>query len=308
MKRLFFSFLLLCGFIFSSTVYAQSFSIVATVNGEVISNFALHNRITLIINSSGLTNTPEIRDKLLPQAIQSLINEKLQMQDAEKQGIKITDEEMKRAISELEKKNNLEPGKFDEFLASQNLTKEPLMEQIKSQMVWKKILSRQIQPKVVVSDYEVNDTIKWLSSKRIKEEVYLSEIFISIIDEKEKESHDLSQKLVDEIRKGASFSSIAEQFSSAPTASKGGTLGWVAKEQMNDTLQNVIEATKSNEITDPIRTENGFYILKVGNRRNTNPTPSEERVREMLTLQKIELESRSYMKNLRRDAFVEIRL
>lgn len=296
---------------YNAPAKAQNFQIVAVVNGDVISNFALYDRINLMITSSGLQNTEEIRNKLIPQAIQTLVNEKLQEQDAKKNRIMVSDKDMENAIADLEAKNNLQPGEFDAFIAKQGIYKNTLLNQIKSQILWQKIVSSKIHPKIVVTDYEIKDTLEWLSSKKINEEVYLSEILISVEEDKknENEAKELAEKLVEEIKKGKSFSGMAEQFSSSGTASKGGAIGWVPVAQVdNKELQEAIQKATAHQVLSPIRTDAGYQILKIGNKRNSTPTITDKKIKERLVLQKIDLESKSYMKNLRRSAFVEIRL
>ena len=90
-----------------SPAYAMQFGIVATVNNDVITNNALQERVSLIINSNGLPRSDEMRKRVLPQALQGLINEKLQQQKAAELGLLVDENDLDFAYSSIEQKNGL---------------------------------------------------------------------------------------------------------------------------------------------------------------------------------------------------------
>ncbi len=291
-------------------VNAQSFAIIAVVNGEAISNFALHDRINFLVKSSGLENTKEIRSQLTNQALQTMINEIVQRDAAKDIGISVTDKDIERAIIDLESKNNLEKGGFDLFLKQEGLSKESLLGQIKSQIFWKKIVARKINPAVNVSDYEIDDKMEQLLAVKNKVEVYISEIFLSSSDTKQKsDTLKLAEKLIKEINSDkASFSSIAKQFSAGNSAENGGIIGWVSESNLSKDILVAIKKTGEHSITAPIETNDGYRIIKIGNKRSSKSAISRDKVQQFLTMQKVDLESRRYMKDLRSKAFIEVRL
>lgn len=302
--------ILLISLILSFPAKADKFGIVAVVNGEAISNFALSDRIDFIISSAGLQDTPEIRRQLVPQALQSAINEALQRQDAANFNIKVTEKDLKSAVKDLEAKNNLLPEEFDTFLAAQDISKETMMQQITSQIAWQKIIARRIRPRITISDYEVEDAMDYFATEEGTDEIYLSEIFLPVAEkEQEASTLALAQKIIEEIKGGASFSAVAKQFSASSTAQEGGVIGWIAEGKLEASVQSAIKEAKAHEITQPIRVEGGYRIIKIGNRRVTESAEySKERIREALFAKKMELESRRYMKELRNNSFIEIRL
>lgn len=289
---------------FSTPSNAQNFGIVAEVNGEPISNFALSDRVNLIVNSSGLANSPELRSRVANQALQALINEALQRQEATNLGIKITDKDMQSAMAEIEEKNNVKKGGFDEFVKSQGIDKDSLLDQLKTQLIWKKIVTRRILPRVTVSDFEIQDTLKWIASKKGgTKEVFISSILFPASNAEESaDALALANKLVSEIRGGADYKALAKQFPSSDE------LGWIPLEKLQDNVQSAIAIAGANSITEPIKTEDGYRIFKTGEIRMLGKgSYNEDKVREVLTMQKLELESRRYIKDLRQKAYIEIR-
>jgi len=298
------SFVLLC----SNKSYAQDFSIIAVINGEAISNYDLGDRISMIINSSGIEDSIETRKKIAPQALRTIINETLQKQNAHDNNIKVTDDDLSQAIEDIEKNNNLAPGNFDEFVKNQGIRKKSLIDQIKSQILWKKTVAKKIHPRIIVSDYEIDDAIEQLSSQEPGLEIYLSEIVIQIEDEKKEEAFDLSNKLINEINSGASFSSVAKEFSASSTASSGGTIGWISEKHIKDEIRAAIRNTNDHSIVGPVLVGNNYHILKVGNKRSAADSITPERVRELLMIRKMDLESKRYMKKIRKNSFIEVRI
>lgn len=289
--------------------YAQQYGIVAIVDGEAISNVALSERVTMIINSSGLKPTAEIQQRVAVQALQLLINETLQRQHAALLGLKATDKELDDAIRDLEQKNNLEPGEFDNFIIKQGINPKTVREQVHSQILWQKVVNRRVRPLIAISNFEVKDTIEWLSSRQNQQEVYLSAIYLPVnAPEQEQEVRSLAEKLVQELRDGANFSNMAKQFSSDSNAAQGGTVGWIPEERLDSKIQTIIKSAPAHSITSPVRTSEGYQIFKIGNRRTNSDAQDEAKIRNILTLKKTELASRKYMQDLRDAAFVEIRL
>jgi len=141
---------------------------------------------------------------------------------------------------------------------------------------------------------------------------------------REKEIGQLGAKLVKEVRGGASFEEVYRQFSSA-AASAGGKLDpfWIRPEQLDPNVARALEATNAGAITDPVRTHDGVTIIKVYETRNldgskrkkeaeapedTAPKPADhDQVYSLLYQQKMELEAQKYLRNLRRETFIDIR-
>jgi len=257
-------------FIFSIFIFAAFSSvaeedkIAAIVNGEEISSYTLKHRVDLAIRSSGLPDTAEVQNKVRPQVLEILVDEKLKNQEAARLKIEVTDSDMQDAITDIEKQNHLEPGGFQGFLAKNNFPEDAVRDQIKSQVAWKKIVIEKIRPKISIGENEVQDQIQIMANQSGKKQYDLSEIVLKIDDEKkEDEVKNLAAKLVTELKGGGNFANTAKQFSSDNTAADGGEIGIVAPDKLDKKILKSIEELRIGGISNPIRTEKGYEIFRL---------------------------------------------
>lgn len=294
---------------FSSSSQAQSrVEIVAVVNGESITNYDLQDRIRLTLRSSGLQDSSDIRSKLKLATLQTLINEILQRQEAQHQNIEVNPSDLQRAFAELEKKNNIPTGQFEKVLEQQGVKKDVVVKQIKSQLLWRKVLARKFPNASAVSESEVQEAMGQLEDTPEKVAYHLAEIALPKMAEGNSDNKPLAKKLVDELRAGADFAKVAEQFSASSTASKGGDVGWLNERQLNVKIKNIIANVSEGNVTDPIATEDGYLIFKVLEKQVKGGKPNTDKAREAVALRKMELDARQYLQELREKAFIEVRI
>jgi peptidyl-prolyl cis-trans isomerase SurA len=242
--------------------------IAAVVNDQVISVYDLISRIRIVLLSSNLPDTPENRQHLQSQVLHQLIDEQLELQEAKKKGVTASDSEIEAAIQMIEKQNNMKPGGLNEFLKSQNIDRGTLIDQITASIVWGKLVRRQASETTQISDEEVDEALRREQEHANEPETRVAEIFLAVdTPAQETEVRTTAQRLIDEMRKGARFSAIAQQFSQSATAAVGGDLGWIRADQLSPELAKAVEGMKVGELSPPIRTGAGFYILLVLDRR-----------------------------------------
>lgn len=266
MKKLFLLISLIISF--ASYSFAKgNIEIVAVVDDFVISSYDVEKRLIVAIESSGLPYNEEVKKHLMPQVLQVLVDEKLYQKEAIANNIEATPQDLDFAISSLEQKNNLKRGGFKEFLKAKNLPYDAIVDQLKAQIIWNKLVAKKIRPKVSVSDRELQENIERMSSSGISE-LDLSEIVLPVDDPKDdRKVKSLAQKLYQEILNGADFSLVAREFSRSPTSAGGGNLGWVREGKFSKELYNKVKNLTKGDITVPVRDADGYYILKLNDRR-----------------------------------------
>jgi peptidyl-prolyl cis-trans isomerase SurA len=139
----------------------------------------------------------------------------------------------------------------------------------------------------------------------------VSEIFLAVGQAAEEEEiRRGAERLIEQIRGGIPFSAIAAQFSDSATAAVGGDVGWVLPGQLPAEVDEALQSMSDGEIAGPIRAAGGYYILQLRGQRSIaeDAQPDREEVRRVLVNQRLELLARRYLRDLRRDAFVEIRV
>lgn len=286
---------------------AQDFQIVAVVNGEPVSNHALYRRVMMVARSAQIGE--EERTSLSRQTLRAMVHEILQKQEAERLELTLSEKEIHAAVAQLEKKNGLAPGEFETFLAKQGTPKDAVFDQIRTQLLWNKIITRRIQPGIVVTDYEVQDTLTWLARQKNPSEVRLSVIFLPVeTKEEDAPTKKLAETLVKKLRDGAKFSELVQQFTPG-SSNTDGEIGWVQEENLDKEVREALAKVGKNSIAGPVPGKNGYRIFRVEDRRTLSAkdiTP--EKVRHMLLIRKIDLETKRYLKSLVDGAYIEMKL
>ena len=257
--------------IFASTelAFAQRIQrIAATVNEDIVSEYDLRARMQVVVVSSGLRPTPQLRKRLSQQVLRSLIDEQLQLQEAKKRNVRVSEKDMRGRIAMLEKQNRIPAGSLDSFLKKIGIPREALMKQIRAQITWQKLVRRTILPRVSVGEDEIDETLQRLRERKGQVEYLVSEILLTVDQpQRESEVRRTAERLLEELGKGAKFDAIARQFSQTASASVGGELGWIQETTMNSELRQIISRMKEGETAGPVRTLAGMQIFYLAKKR-----------------------------------------
>ncbi len=258
----------------------QTQSIAAIVNDDIVSVFDLKARLQMVIVSSGLEATPKVRDRLAPQVLRGLIDERIRIQEAKRRNVSVTKSNMKRAISSIEKRNKVKPGNLDKFLTKNGIPKNTLFSQLRAQIAWSKLVNRRLRPRVSISAEEVKETLGRIRARRGQTEYHIAEIFLAMDSpEQEAEVRRGANRLIEQIRLGAQFSAVARQFSQTSSAASGGDIGWFHGPDLDEDLKQAVEKLQPGEISDPIFGHSGFRIVKLfAKRRIGNENPQDTTV------------------------------
>jgi len=242
--------------------------IAAVVNDEVISVADLMSRLRMVMLSSNLADSSETRQRIAAQVLRTIVDEKLQMQEAKRQNITATDEEITKALAQIEKQNNMQAGQLDQVLKSHGIERGALVDQLTASIVWAKLVRRLVSQTNVVSEEEIDYALKRAKETADEPQSRVAEIFLAVDNQQqEDEVRRLAERLIEQMRQGARFSAVAQQFSQSATAAVGGDIGWVRAEQLSPELGKAITQMRPGELSPPIRTGAGFYLLLVLDRR-----------------------------------------
>ena len=259
----------------NADIHAQNVErIAAIVNDDIVSAFDLRARLKVVMATSGIRPSRRIQEKLKQQVLRRLIDEKLQLQEAKRRNISISKKNIWMATRLLEKQNKIKPGNFTTFLKERGLPRSAIFNRMRSQIAWTKLIKRRLVPKITIGDEEINEILQRLKEQKGQLEFRISEIFISLNNEKRAlDTKKFSQRLMDEIKAGANFQAIARQFSAAASASTGGDLGWLHESVLENDLAINVKNMRQGEIYGPLRTQNGFQIYRLVNKRKILETP-----------------------------------
>jgi peptidyl-prolyl cis-trans isomerase SurA len=208
-----------------------------------------------------------------------MVDERLQMQEAKKQHITATDDELRKAIAGIEKQNGMKEGALNEFLKQRGINRGTLVDQVTASIEWAKLVRRLASETDPVSDDEIDDTMKRIEANKNAPEIRVAEIFLSVDrPQRDAEVQALAQRLSEQMRKGTRFSAVAQQFSQSATAAVGGDLGWLRPDQMAPELAKAVINMQPGELSPPIRTAAGYYLLLVLGRHNGGAPDAQETI------------------------------
>jgi peptidyl-prolyl cis-trans isomerase SurA len=251
--------------------------IAAVVNDEVISVADLRSRVRMVMLSSNFPDSPETRQRIAGQVLRTIVDEKLEMQEAKHRNVAATEEEIKKAVSQIEKQNNMQPGQLDEVLKSHGIDRSALIDQVTASIVWAKLVRRLLAQANAISDEEIDDAMKRLKENANEPQSRVAEIFLSVdTPQQDEEVRRLAERLIEQMKQGARFSAVAQQFSQSATAAVGGDMGWVRPEQLNPDLAKAVAQMRPGELSPPIRTAGGYYLVLVLDRRTGRSGPNED--------------------------------
>jgi len=243
--------------------------IAAIVNDDVISAFDLEQRVEMVIRSSRMPDSADMRRRLRRQVLDALIDEKLQLQEARRLNLAVSEAEVDNAIGMVARQNNLSKADFQRFLASNGIPVSAVQEQLKAEVAWAKVVRRRLQPTVNISEEQVDEELERRKRTAGQPQSRLAEIFLPV-DSPDLEDEVLrnAERLVGEVGAGADFSALARQFSRTASAPDGGDIGWVRQGQLGDEMDAAIAGLQVGQVSQPIRGTGGYYLVKLVDRRD----------------------------------------
>ncbi|MBM3532405.1 MAG: hypothetical protein FJX60_05130 [Alphaproteobacteria bacterium] len=246
----------------------ESMRIAAVVNDEAISFRDLEARLRVVLVSSNVGDTPENRRRAAPQVLRQLIDERLQLQEGKRLNIDANEDEIKDAFRRVEEQSNMPPGGLEEEIRRHDVSRPSMVEQIRSSIVWQKLVRRQAASQVQIGDDEVEEILAAIQRTRDLPELRISEILLAVDrPDREAEVRRFAEQLVEQARGGADFVSLARQFSEAASAATGGEIGWVLPTQLDEAIEREVSKVQPGTIVGPIRTVAGFHVIRLTDRR-----------------------------------------
>ncbi|MDP4796886.1 MAG: peptidylprolyl isomerase, partial [Rhodospirillales bacterium] len=245
----------------------NSLNIAAVVNDDVISIYDLSQRILSVITFSNLPNTVETQQRIAPDILRRLIAEKLRLQEAKRLNITVPDEDIKKAIDDLERQNKIPSGQMDQMLLSHGVDPESLKQQLVAELSWIGVISTLFRNVATVSDQEVEDVITKMKENAGKPEYLVSEIFLAYDEKPKNEVIQIAQRIHAQLTAGASWPQIAQNFSESASAKDGGDLGWNLASDLGQNIGSIVSRLEPGQMSSPVTTDDGVYILYVREKR-----------------------------------------
>jgi len=256
-------------------------SLGAIVNGKAITCYQINRDKQIMIQQikqSGQTTLPT--DALLSRrALESRITQTLQQQEAAKLGLSIPAKEIDHAMSDIESKNNIPPGRLPDVLKAQGVDLEDYRGTLRERLLTNKVINIAVRSKLSISEESMQEYYrKHLANPKPIREVQLAQVFVALpaspTPEQLIKMQERAKGIYIELMNGASFKQMAALKSDANDAKQGGEMGWFFPGGIAQQFNEVFTLPLGG-IAKPIRSSGGFHIIKVTNERMHEATVGE---------------------------------
>jgi len=290
--------------------------VAAKVNSEIITLSAIEERAELLRQKYVGAPISISEQDLLKDALNMIIEERLQIQEGKKFGFIVDEYAIDAAVEDIKKKNNLADGQLQEMLKREGRTLESYKNHIRDQILVSKITQFEIGNRVKVSEksiikyYKKNQKEFWEEGKvRTRHILFISERGSSENQRRAKLRQ--AKKVLSEIRKGSDFSKLAIKYSEDVSASSGGDVGFVKRGKMVREFEEAVFSLKPGQISDIVETEYGYHIIKVDEvlpGKTLTLKDVKNRIHKILSMQKQKQVYDDWINELKKSAFIEVTL
>ena len=266
---------LIVGLLLATNVWAQSLDrIVAVVNDEVILESDLQDMEQTVrqqIRQRDAAMPPS--DVLRKQVLERLIMQRLQIQEADKVGIRVGDDALNAALKQIADNNQLTLRQFRDVLEEDGYDFSVFRETIRDEMIISRLRKSQVEDRVVVSDREVNN---FLATQKVQEggqvQYELQHILISMPEAASPEEVQSAQEKLEKVQallnEGGDFAQVAAGYSDGQNALEGGELGWRKQGELPSLFADVVPTLSIGEVSQPLRSGSGYHLVRVKDKKS----------------------------------------
>ena len=295
--------------------------VAATVNDDVIALSEVEQRaapeLAALNQNRDSPQRAELRKKALHSAVEQLIGEKLMEKQVDELGITVSDQEVELGLEDIRRQNNFDADQFEQALRSEGYTVQQYREFMRKQLRRLKLVNIKVRSRVTVSENDLRGAYdRWARLEQADPEIRARHILVKVEKsappEQQAKALEKAKALAAEARKpGVDFAELAKKKSDGPSAADGGDLGSFRRGMMVPEFDKVAFSLPEGGVSDPVRTHFGWHIIKVEERRAVPVKSFEEmkdQLQEKLTREQLEKYTEQYVKELRQQAAVEVRI
>ncbi len=280
--------------------------VVAVVNNDVIT-------LSDLQREAAVKKVDMKRDERL--LLEDMIDRRLQMAEAKRGGMDVSDKELNDAVADIMKRNSMDSRRFEAALAGEGLTLGQYKDELREQMTLSRMFNKYVRSGVAVQDDEVRSYYeKNMKSYVLPEEIRVRQIYFRLPEKatasqtavvKEKAEAALAR-----IRKGEDFIKLVKELSESENAALGGDLGFLQRGQAIPEIEEAAKTLNPGEVAGPLLLAGGYNIIRLEEiRKPVKPFESvKDEITKMLYEQKVENAYRTWLQALRSDSHIENRL
>ncbi len=292
--------------------------VAATVNGDVITLRELErNGGSMLAEANARPPGPErdrARAEALRASLDALISQRLFDQQVKKLDLQVSESQIDAQVEAIKTQNGFDDAQLDRALMAQGLTRKAFREQVKNQLQNFTVLQYKVGGRVRVNDQELENYYRSHPQQfQGEEEIHVRHIFLPLPENASpadvKRVTDEGNAILQRLRSGEDFATLAKQVSRGPSAEAGGDLGWLRRGTIQKQLEDAAFALKDGQFSGLVRAGNGFHILRVDERRRSATrsfAEVKETIRDRLIDEQAAKYREQYVAELRREARIDI--
>ena len=286
--------------------------VIAVVDSGVIMETQLNDRVQSIVfrlRQNGTELPP--KKELEMQVLERLIIEEIQLQMAERAGIKISDAELNSTINSIASQNQMNLEDFKESLDSNGESYRGFRESIEREMIISRVQRAKVGRSIQISEQEIENFLNSEEGKnKLAEQYDVQQILVSLkgdaTDSLKEEAEKKVQEIITKLNNGESFEKIAATYSAGQNALEGGSLGWRKESELPSLFAETVVGLKEGEISSPIRSGAGFHILKLREKRGNTVKYEDQTLVRHILVQPSEIRSESQTEVLINEIFQKL--
>jgi peptidyl-prolyl cis-trans isomerase SurA len=293
--------------------------IVARINNQIVTRSEYEHeqqQLTQEAQQQDAAHAKEIAEQGQKDVLRGLIDRQLLLEKGKDLGI-TADTELIKRLDEMRKQMKLDSmDDLEKAAEAQGVSFEDFKQNMRTEIITQQVIQREVGGHINVTKEEEQ---KFYDDHKADlerpEQIKLSEILVSTEqagDDQQKidAAKAKADDLLKQIKAGAAFEEIAKKESQGPSAAQGGDLGEFKRGTLAKQLEDLTFGMKKDQVSDVIRTKQGFVILKVTEHQTAGIPPFNEienRVQEGVYMQKLQPALREYLKRLREEAYIDIK-
>ena len=280
--------------------------VAVVVEDGIILESEVNARIEQIVESLKQSDTPlPPQEVLFEQIIERMIIEEIQLQRAQRAGVRISDQELNESMAQIAQGNGLSLQDFRSFLEEQGESYEFVREQVRKEMILSRIQRGLVQSKVYISEQELDNFINSQEGQvNLSAEFLIQQILIPINkDQDEETASSVIDTLIEKISDKMDFGDLAKEFSFGEEADNEGSLGWRKINEVPTLFANEISSLRKGEIAGPFRSGAGLHLIKLKDKKGRDIKIEKQTLARHILIQTSEIRSEKQARDLIEDLY-----
>ena len=242
--------------------------IIAVINDEVITLNELRQRLDSVVSQLRRQGTPlPPADQLERQMLDRMVMDKVQVQFAKENGIRIDDGQLDMALNRIAANNQMTLAQFRQALEKDGIAFPKFREEIRQEIIVARLREREVENKLLISEGEIDNYLAGASAGGSAEEYQVAHVLVRAPEgaspEQLQKLKTKAEQILDRLKKGEDFAQVAAAYSDAPDALQGGNLGFRTMDRLPNIFAEAVPKMQPGQLAPILRSPNGFHILKL---------------------------------------------